>query len=607
MNDTQDERLRLAAARADFLDSGEASGVPDVVAASWRRSRSAGVEHDDYHVAYHQDIDTDSRLARCARPVLERLTLDMDDVPVSIALADARARIIDRRDCSSAVGRVLDRVDFNPGFSFAEHGVGTNGIGTAYEAGQTVSVVGPAHFNESLTPFACTGAPVIDPLSGRLEGVLDVSLLAESWSPLIHAMVRTAASDIGRNLMLDRSRAQQALFETYVRADARSRHAVVAVGDTVILNQRAQHLLAPADQVVLQHHARYLMTRSTVTADVVALPDGRALHLRVLRVRVGDDTSGVVLLVSETPHHQSPAVSTAATGVSSDVDLLPQHHAPVLEPPEVPRSRTPAWDRAWQDTRLALEAGHSVVVTGEPGAGRLSLLTEVFARLRPEGRQVVLHPEDLASGPPEPGYADGAALVVLRDLDRLDAPGAATAADLAAALAADLAAALVRTDGVRLAATLSGDLPETHPAATLLTRFSCGVPVPALRHRVGDIPHLAATALAELAPGRRVRVSPDAMRVLTAYSWPRNLPQLRETLAAALTRRPVGEIQADDLPGHCRTSTSRALTPIETAERDAIVAALREHGGNRVHAATALGMSRSSLYRKLKHYALHDL
>ena len=546
MNDTQDERLRLAAARADFLDSGEASGVPDVVAASWRRSRSAGVEHDDYHVAYHQDIDTDSRLARCARPVLERLTLDMDDVPVSIALADARARIIDRRDCSSAVGRVLDRVDFNPGFSFAEHGVGTNGIGTAYEAGQTVSVVGPAHFNESLTPFACTGAPVIDPLSGRLEGVLDVSLLAESWSPLIHAMVRTAASDIGRNLMLDRSRAQQALFETYVRADARSRHAVVAVGDTVILNQRAQHLLAPADQVVLQHHARYLMTRSTVTADVVALPDGRALHLRVLRVRVGDDTSGVVLLVSETPHHQSPAVSTAATGVSSDVDLLPQHHAPVLEPPEVPRSRTPAWDRAWQDTRLALEAGHSVVVTGEPGAGRLSLLTEVFARLRPEGRQVVLHPEDLASGPPEPGYADGAALVVLRDLDRLDAPGAATAADLAA-------------------------------------------------------------ALAELAPGRRVRVSPDAMRVLTAYSWPRNLPQLRETLAAALTRRPVGEIQADDLPGHCRTSTSRALTPIETAERDAIVAALREHGGNRVHAATALGMSRSSLYRKLKHYALHDL
>jgi transcriptional regulator of acetoin/glycerol metabolism len=44
------------------------------------------------------------------------------------------------------------------------------------------------------------------------------------------------------------------------------------------------------------------------------------------------------------------------------------------------------------------------------------------------------------------------------------------------------------------------------------------------------------------------------------------------------------------------------LSPLATAERDAIVAALREHHGNRVVAASHLGMSRSSLYRKLRTY-----
>ena len=110
MRDRLDEQLRIAAARADFLEYGPqgAAGVGDVVAASWSRSASAGLDADKYTVAFHDDIDFDSRLARCARPVLERLTGDMSDVPVTIALTDAQARIVDRRDCSTAVGRVLD-------------------------------------------------------------------------------------------------------------------------------------------------------------------------------------------------------------------------------------------------------------------------------------------------------------------------------------------------------------------------------------------------------------------------------------------------------------------------------------------------------------------
>ncbi|GAA3143969.1 hypothetical protein GCM10020255_021490 [Rhodococcus baikonurensis] len=86
----------------------------------------------------------------------------------------------------------------------------------------------------------------------------------------------------------------------------------------------------------------------------------------------------------------------------------------------------------------------------------------------------------------------------------------------------------------------------------------------------------------------------------------RKHPAIAGALISALRKRPVGEIQAEDLPSSCRTISPRTLTTLEAAERDAIANALSEYGGNRVKAATALGMSRSSLYRKLKSYAIAE-
>ena len=97
------------------------------------------------------------------------------------------------------------------------------------------------------------------------------------------------------------------------------------------------------------------------------------------------------------------------------------------------------------------------------------------------------------------------------------------------------------------------------------------------------------------------------MRILARQPWPGNVAQLATALRAALARRPVGEIGPEDLPAGCRcAAATRTLSPIEVAERDAIVAALRDSGGNRVRAAAALGMARSSLYRKVRAYGITD-
>jgi transcriptional regulator of acetoin/glycerol metabolism len=143
-----------------------------------------------------------------------------------------------------------------------------------------VHIVGGEHFAECLQPYACAGAPVRDPFTGRLEGVLDISCLAEHSSPIMHSLVRTAAAHIERGLLADRNQLQQALFDVYTRVDARSRLAVLAVGErTVMANSPMQSLLDPGDLVSLQEFARFVMLRRSTVDDAVDLPSGSRVRM----------------------------------------------------------------------------------------------------------------------------------------------------------------------------------------------------------------------------------------------------------------------------------------------------------------------------------------
>ena len=633
MSDLRERQLRMAAARADFLEYGPAgaAGVDDVVAASWERSRSAGVDADAYQVAFHDDIDFDSRLARCAAPVIGRLTQDMSDVPVTIALTDAQARIVDRRDCSTAVGRVLDRVDFQRGFSFEESSCGTNGVGTVFEVGAPISVVGCEHFNQTLIQFACTGAPIFDPLTGRVAGVLDASMLADSWNPLVDALVRSAADDIGRNLFLDRGQATRALFESYLRADARTRQAVMAIGagvhgprgvDTVMANELARELLSPNDRDTITQFAQFTMSAQERAAGSLTLADGRRIRLRTRLINCNSETIGMVIVLAEDSTDGTsdeivavgPAIAKSATlshypigHAHARVGQPKPAHAVATRASRVSRAPgndgSPTWRRARRDALAAWDSNGCPLVVGESGSGRLSLVAETFRESFGTAPVVVVDAERVQQGNqvtrPD-AHTSGPALLIVRHLDKC---GAATIDTLCAMTDA------ARRAGYLVAATAEQPTGSNDTAtyAPMLSRLNQTITVPPLRLRTADLESIVGRILKDLAPHRNTRISPNAMRVLTTFAWPGNIRQLRSALEEALRRRPVGEVQPEDLPGYCRSTPARTLTTIESAERDAIVAALAESGGNRVKAAASLGLSRSSLYRKLASYGISGI
>jgi sigma-54 specific flagellar transcriptional regulator A len=157
----------------------------------------------------------------------------------------------------------------------------------------------------------------------------------------------------------------------------------------------------------------------------------------------------------------------------------------------------------------------------------------------------------------------------------------------------------------------------------------CRVHLPALRERKEDIPLLIDDFLAQMGAGHRF--TGEALELMVSYEWPGNVRQLRNVIERVLmlnsgpwvdvdslstelqTHRQAREIdqlalaveESADAPTF-RTAPRAAVIPLPEAERRAIMDALGFTNGDRGRAAQLLGISRTTLYRKLKEYQINN-
>ena len=171
------ERDPLAEARDRFLaaEPVDRKVVREPILASWWRSREWRIAADRLDLSYLGQPDLETNLARAAEPVLQHLYEQLDGQPISIILTDATGLVLRRLTGDRDLERQLDHIMLIPGFSYAEEVVGTNGIGTALEAGGPTHVFGHEHYAERLEGMACAGVPLRDPVSGKTVGVIDLT------------------------------------------------------------------------------------------------------------------------------------------------------------------------------------------------------------------------------------------------------------------------------------------------------------------------------------------------------------------------------------------------------------------------------------------------
>jgi two-component system response regulator AtoC len=174
---------------------------------------------------------------------------------------------------------------------------------------------------------------------------------------------------------------------------------------------------------------------------------------------------------------------------------------------------------------------------------------------------------------------------------------------------------------VRVIAATNRDLEAAYRAGTfrkdLYFRLNVvTIHLPALRDRRSDIPVLVHHFLDRYARGENLQVTAAAMKSLLQYDWPGNIRELENCVARAVTLGDHRTIDVGDLPPAIRSeslmpssssiedSASLSTTALAEMERMTILRVFEQAGGDKALAGKMLGISRATLYRKLKRYSI---
>ncbi|WP_432101494.1 GAF domain-containing protein [Streptomyces sp. WAC 04229] len=189
----------LSEVRSARLSGGQAPVAPrPVIEQSWERVLRSGVDPDhDVRSGLLSPEEVrrrrESSALRHVLPVLREALLSVADVAHHImVVADEDGRVL-WREGSAPVLRRADGLGFELGADWREEVVGTNGVGTPAVTRRPVQVFASEHFVRSQATWTCAGAPITDPRSGRLLGVVDVSGPLETMHPATLAWVDSVA------------------------------------------------------------------------------------------------------------------------------------------------------------------------------------------------------------------------------------------------------------------------------------------------------------------------------------------------------------------------------------------------------------------------------
>ncbi len=571
-------------AREQFLNAGALDDdlVAPSVLNSWRRSRALHVHPDRIELPYVRDPDPATPLVLAAAPVLRRIASDLASQAVSVILTSADGLVLERVVADPTILRALDAVRLAQGYSYAEEYAGTNGIGTTLETGTPTFIQGSEHYVGTLGRLACAGSPIRDPITRRVLGVVDLTCWANQSDPLLFVLAKSAGSQIEDRLSALKNESETALLETYLKQSRRYPGGVLAIGgEVVLMNPYLRQALDAGDQTALLDHADEMARTSGPATAIATLPSGTTARISAAeQFSTRGRSSNVVF------HVQLASQDTPAPRVALE---------------SIPRlgGRSSSWLRSCQQVERCYRDRDWVVLEGESGSGRSRLGQAVAQHVTPERTVRVLRAENFDT-------TDDFITELEAETDGDDFAVVVANVDQLPDDALDpLTGVLQRRAGRGwIAATTGSDSRSAQLDMLVLPFFTHTVTVPALRHRIEDLQELVPHLLRELTRGADVQLGPDAMRQLTKLPWPGNVAQLRKVLLEAVSLQRSGIIGADKLPAECRSLARRRLTQLEALERDAIVRSLRDNGGSKAEAAEALGMSRATIYRKIKEFGI---
>jgi len=605
-------------ARRSFFDSGaEPRGlVSDTILASWRRCRQQGLVASarpnvtlvEQHALDEMQEQYDV-LRRLCRPELEALYASANHAGSIVILTAPDGFILDALGNPDFLDKAA-RVSLRPGAPWNEANTGTNAIGTALFERRAIEVRGGEHYYVPHRVLSCSASPIFGP-HGEVVGVLDLS--GEASVHHMHAlgMVGLAVEQI-----------EHRLFESDFD------------GADIVRIQPDPALLGTAREGMLVFEAHRLVAANRhalrlLGVDWSELGKRRYDELFASALPRPGSIAGMRCQSGEMVHARRDAPSHA--GVSTRVQRTTQIK-PVRSPAAV---FSPILDAAIERSVRLLNADIPLLLQGETGTGKEVVARELHRRsARAAAPFIAVNcaalPESLIESELF-GYMPGAFTGARRE----GAPGLLREADGGILFLDELGdmplgmqSRLLRVLQEREVTPLGGSrahaidinvIAATHHdlavavgrgefRADLYYRIAQStLCLPALREHV-DIASMVHQLWHALG-GEQIpmQLHPALVDDLAALSWPGNLRQLVGLLRSLMALGNVGStLTSDDLPAELKARKGAPALPagdlsgsLHSIEQQAIDVAISTCDGNVAAAARKLGVSRSTIYRRL--------
>jgi sigma-54 dependent transcriptional regulator, acetoin dehydrogenase operon transcriptional activator AcoR len=613
------------------------------VVASWQRSAECGItpKAGEAPVVAAGDAFEDLRwrnreFLKAARGLF---TASQDLLIASrsiMILTSADGVVLDAVGNTRTLGEGED-IHLMPGGDWREAAIGTNGIGTALAIGGPAVVHATEHFCEGIKSWTCSAAPVREPGTSTILGVLDISGPPETYHQNNLTLAVAAARQIETLLAgiwtQERMRLLERCLTQLSQSDAAGLIAIDRDGRLVHTTGRVPLTVGLGERVP------GFAAGSQIEGWAGRLPAG--LRPEWLNpVIVDGNTIGAMLVIPASGLGRARPVSSRIAHQSSEADPNRSAFAHI-------EGRSAALQAVIERGRLLVGKRVTVLIEGETGVGK-----ELFARgLHGEerrntpfitfncaatsreliGDELFGHVRGAFTGATTEGragrfeLADGGTLCLDEVGDMPVALQPVLLRALEEGVVYRLGDSQPRHVNVRLLALTNRNLLEEVEAGRfrrdLYHRISVTrLRIPPLRERDADIELLAERFNRQLAQRHGVpekHFGREVMARLKTYRWPGNVRELRNVIESLILTCAAAEVAIEDLPAEILEASPAAAgrnaatypmaheaASLGDFERLAIKGALESSHGNLTQAARALGISRSTLYRKVQRYHL---
>lgn len=633
------KRQIVSKAWHDFfvLGNDEITGVNDIIKESWRRSRINKIDYENQYIAREDEerrkslIEKNYFLIDIARPYMDDLYGIISDTNYMITILEREGYVIDTL-VNPAIIRKTDLRLVN----YREDRIGTNAMGTCLYLNKPVLTFGEEHCYKNLHRFTTSAAPIHD-AEGELIGCIGITGFADNVSTHTLGMAIATAYAIENKIKLHLDNNDGFIQEyTSILKDTISDGVIITdtKGCILSVNKKAKNILNIKEKDFLNRNIKELLdnnidfneefdkNKDYIIKNTVLTVKNNPLHLSLSITKLKTDfrDTGFLIMLNN--------VSKKINEYSGKIELY--SFEDILGESVLIKD-------AIEIGKIASKGNSNILILGESGTGK-ELFAQSIHRNSPRKDKPFIDincgalPVSLAESEFF-GYEGGSYTGSKKE----GQPGKFELADggtifldeigeLPLSIQASLLRVIQERKVIRIGSSQKRDIDVMIIAATnkdlfeavrnnsfrkdlfyRLNVFTINLP-PLMEHKE-DIPILVNNFIERYNQmfGLCIKgVSDEIMNIFMRYNWPGNTRELGNIMQRAVQISKDEMIQIRDLPIYLTSGfdlnnikSLNTISLIDAQESSAIINVLKKTGGNAKLASEILGISRSTLYRKL--------